>query len=77
MDLIQNQDLMGFNQYLSNEQNTICGRHPICVFLEILRNSRTSCKGQFVHYSQSQKMATRPRRDDSCVSYAAGVCMAC
>lgn len=77
MDLITQLDVKAFQRYLSAENNTICGRHPICVFLEMLNNSQTKCNLDFVHYSQSQMMPRHPGSQDSCVSYASGVCVAC
>ncbi|KAF4725952.1 Protein memo1, partial [Perkinsus olseni] len=38
MALIEKQDFEGFKRYLQMTGNTICGRHPISVLLEILRN---------------------------------------
>lgn len=74
MDLITCQDCGSFQSYLQKHENTICGRHPICVFLEILRRSQVRCDVRFVHYSQSQAMPAEPRASQSCVSYASGVC---
>lgn len=76
MSFVSNQDVQGFQRYLEEQGNTICGRHPICVLLEILRHSRTQCTIRFVHYSHSQAMPSRPGPDDSCVAYAAGICEA-
>mmetsp|Transcript_23867 Transcript_23867/g.54331 ORF Transcript_23867/g.54331 Transcript_23867/m.54331 type:complete len:336 (+) Transcript_23867:2-1009(+) len=79
MELIEAQDSPGFRRYLENCQNTICGRNPIAILLEILRQrpqmfpSCPQLRCEFVHYSQSQTMPTRPSANDSCVSYAAGV----
>lgn len=74
MDLIARQDAEGFSKYLQTSGNTICGRNPILIFMEILRNSRNKHQVEFVHYSQSNEVPSIPSRDDSCVSYAAGVC---
>jgi MEMO1 family protein len=35
MKLIENLDAPGFAAYLSEHKNTICGRHPIAVFLNV------------------------------------------
>jgi len=67
-------DLEAFRRYLDSEKNTICGRHPICVFLEILKRSHSNCDVSFLHYSQSQLMPVEERPTESCVSYASGVC---
>jgi AmmeMemoRadiSam system protein B len=75
MRYIVEQDIDGFQTYLSRLQNTICGRHPICVFLEVLRCvPELGCKVHFVHYSQSHEISARPRRSESCVAYASGLC---
>jgi len=76
MDLITTQDLRAFHSYLSSHRNTICGRHPICVFLAMLQFSSVKCDINFAHYSQSQEMPNDPRPNDSCVSYAAGIAVA-
>jgi len=75
MRYIVQQDVTGFQSYLTRLQNTICGRHPICVFLEILRRvPELGCEVHFAHYSQSQEVPAKPRRSESCVAYAAGLC---
>lgn len=74
MDHITAQDLKSFQRYLGEHKNTICGRHPICVFLEILQRCRVKCDMRFVHYSQSQEMRRDPRPTDTCVAYASAVC---
>ena len=74
MELISRQDTEGFSKYLQTTGNTICGRYPILILMEILRNSRTKHQLEFLHYSQSNPLPMFPSRDDSCVSYAAGVC---
>lgn len=40
MRLIERQDGPGFRRYLSRTRNTICGRYPISLFLEVLRQLR-------------------------------------
>jgi AmmeMemoRadiSam system protein B len=74
MNLIERQDLVGFRRYLQEEQNTICGQHPICVLLEILNLCREQHNAgcTFLHYSQSSQL-TKNCHDDSCVSYASGI----
>lgn len=67
MDIIETGDPDSFKQYLLEYENTICGRHPISVFLHMLRNSSTKIKIKFLRYEQSsQCKSTR----DSSVSYA-------
>jgi MEMO1 family protein len=72
--LIEQQDAEGLAKYLQSTGNTICGRHPIQVLLEVLRNSCGRHKLEFVHYSQSGVLPVEITRDDSSVSYAAAVC---
>jgi AmmeMemoRadiSam system protein B len=80
MDLIEAQDVDRFRAYLEQEQNTICGQHPICVLLETMRASKASqgpnCRVQFLNYSQSSELPVGPGRDVSCVSYASAVVVA-
>ena len=65
---IENQDSDGFVGYLADTKNTICGRHPITVFLEALKFSGLSTVTKFVKYAQSSKVQYK---NDSSVSYAA------
>jgi len=37
MDLIEAQDPEGFHHYLEVTENTICGRHPIAVFMNAIK----------------------------------------
>lgn len=55
MNLIQNHDFGGFEKYINSSKNTICGRHPIFIFLKIVENSqlKEKLKTKFVKYSQS------------------------
>jgi len=39
MKLIENLDADGFHAYLANYKNTICGRHPIGVLLNVSKLS--------------------------------------
>ncbi|XP_044463645.1 protein MEMO1-like isoform X2 [Mangifera indica] len=67
MDIIETGDPDAFKQYLLEYDNTICGRHPISVFLHMLRHCSTKIKIKFLRYEQSsQCKSTR----DSSVSYA-------
>ena len=84
MRLIEQQDGPRFRAYLSATKNTICGRFPISLFLEVLRQLREEGGGgdpssslpplrhsvKFVAYDQSQRVA---RRSESSVSYAAAL----
>ena len=38
MDIIESMDPVTFSEYLKKYQNTICGRHPIGVLLNVSRN---------------------------------------
>jgi hypothetical protein len=67
MDIIETGDPDSFKKYLSETDNTICGRHPISVFLHMLRKCSTKIKVKFVRYEQSSQC--RSTRDSS-VSYA-------
>jgi len=44
MDAIEQQDQKKFNDYLKMTENTICGWHPIGVFLAILQNAGLETK---------------------------------
>jgi len=70
MKYIENLDRSSFYSYLERYYNTICGRHPIGIFLNVMDQigSETS-SFKFHNYAQSSKCI---RSDDSSVSYAAG-----
>mmetsp|Transcript_33196 Transcript_33196/g.76675 ORF Transcript_33196/g.76675 Transcript_33196/m.76675 type:complete len:328 (+) Transcript_33196:99-1082(+) len=76
MELIQRQDAGAFRAYLKREGNTICGRHPILVLLEMLsaRTSRAEMGVDFVKYAQSSAMPGMPPPRSASVSYACAVC---
>ncbi|KAL4180108.1 hypothetical protein AMTRI_Chr13g90480 [Amborella trichopoda] len=67
MDIIETGDADAFKQYLLEYDNTICGRHPISVFLHMLRNCSTKVKISFIRYEQSSQCKSMR---DSSVSYA-------
>jgi len=67
MSIIEQKDCRQFYDYLQRTENTICGRHPICVYLRALPGDR---RVKFVQYAQSS--AAR-NRNDSSVSYASAV----
>ncbi|KAM7258571.1 hypothetical protein ACFE04_014312 [Oxalis oulophora] len=67
MDIIETGDPDAFKQYLKKYDNTICGRHPIAVFLHMVRNSATKIKIKFLRYEQSSQCKSMR---DSSVSYA-------
>ena len=70
MDLIELQRPGAFADYLREYSNTICGRHPISVWLHSLKGSALAHEVRFVKYAQSEK--ARSTRDNS-VSYAGAV----
>ncbi|KAK9130575.1 hypothetical protein Sjap_011062 [Stephania japonica] len=67
MDIIETGDPDAFKEYLSAYDNTICGRHPISVFLHMLKKCEAKIKINFLWYEQSSKCETMR---DSSVSYA-------
>mmetsp|Transcript_4930 Transcript_4930/g.10235 ORF Transcript_4930/g.10235 Transcript_4930/m.10235 type:complete len:318 (+) Transcript_4930:150-1103(+) len=70
MDLIANQDIQGFNNYISETRNTICGRHPIGVMLNALHFASHDYNVTFTQYAQSSPCKSK---SDSSVSYASAV----
>lgn len=72
MDAIARLEPQAFNDYLKRTQNTICGRHPICVMLQAAEHFRQMNNHwgelHFLHYSQSNQCR---HSSDSSVSYAA------
>ena len=70
MNLIQKHDSKGFEKYVKQTKNTICGRHPIAVFLSILDHTKLKIKTQFVKYAQSEQVKSK---NSSSVSYASSV----
>ncbi|KAL1215131.1 hypothetical protein V5N11_028594 [Cardamine amara subsp. amara] len=67
MDIIETGDPDAFKKYLKKFQNTICGRHPISVFLHMLKHSSSKVKINFLQYKQSSQCKNM---EDSSVSYA-------
>ncbi|KAI8806570.1 MEMO1 family [Cladochytrium replicatum] len=75
MKLIEDLDVQGFAQYLRRTRNTICGRHPIGVLLNALKdayggeveNLRQGLQCRFLRYAQSSRVVSER---DSSVSYA-------
>ncbi|KAK4758684.1 hypothetical protein SAY87_019985 [Trapa incisa] len=67
MDIIEMGDPDTFKQYLTEYDNTICGRHPISVFLHMLKNCSAKIKIKFLRYEQSSQCKSMR---DSSVSYA-------
>eukprot|EP01108_Squamamoeba_japonica_P007942 TRINITY_DN6903_c0_g1_i1.p4 TRINITY_DN6903_c0_g1~~TRINITY_DN6903_c0_g1_i1.p4 ORF type:complete len:178 (-),score=87.72 TRINITY_DN6903_c0_g1_i1:39-572(-) len=75
MELIESLDADAFYQFVRKTGVTICGRHPIHVLLRLvqLHERDTRFDVRFLDYKQSSKAE---HRDDSSVSYAAGVLFA-
>lgn len=73
MDIIETGDADAFKQYLQEFDNTICGRHPISVFLHMLRNCSTKINIAFLQYEQSSQCQNMR---DSSVSYASAAAKA-
>lgn len=80
---VQKNDIAIWYNYLNTTHNTICGRHPISVYLnsiiynQLINNINSStdkCNIIFVAYTQSSHCQSK---HDSSVSYGAGVCMQC
>lgn len=74
MDLIELQRPGAFADYLRESSNTICGRHPIAVWLNALvansENGAEDLDVRFVRYAQSSRARSE---NDSSVSYASAV----
>ena len=56
-----------FEQYLKQTQNTICGRNPILLVLEVIELAKMKSKIELLHYKQSGMIKSLK---DSSVSYA-------
>lgn len=72
MDLIETLNPEAFTEYLRKYQNTICGRHPISVFLQaitFLAKQNYQMNFKFLRYAQSNNVNDQ---NDSSVSYASG-----
>lgn len=69
---IQNHDFKAFEKYISTTKNTICGRHPIFIFLKIIEHSslKEKVKTKFVKYAQSEQVKIPSK---SSVSYASAI----
>jgi MEMO1 family protein len=70
MDLIEQLNPEPFVDYLRKYQNTVCGRHPISIFLQTiaaLRRQNCQLSMKFLRYAQSNQVTNQ---SDSSVSYA-------
>ena len=61
MELIEKQNLKGFQDYLNEYKNTICGRNPICVLLATIEYCEKNKAGakfetKFIKYAQSSEI---------------------
>lgn len=66
--LIEEQNADAFSQYLEDTDNTICGRHPIGVFLFALKKANFETKTEMLHYAQSGHI--KRKQNQSSVSYS-------
>ncbi|CAH8566716.1 unnamed protein product [Dicrocoelium dendriticum] len=73
MSAIERLSPADFTNYLSQYGNTICGRHPIGIFLNCVgalqERSNMTCDFKFLKYAQSERCHSM---NESSVSYAAG-----
>ena len=66
MDIIERMDPAGFTTYLKQYGNTICGRHPIGVFLNMIAEIRAGMSNgyrmdlKFLKYAQSSQVRLIP-----------------
>jgi AmmeMemoRadiSam system protein B len=71
MNLIAAGDPLAFVAYLKKTKNTICGRHPITIFMWAMHYAKIEHKKPFAveptHYEQSSQCVNK---SDSSVSYA-------
>jgi len=74
MEKIEMQDPGAFTLYLRQTRNTICGRHPINVWLQAIKENKLQGNQkldiEFVRYAQSSQVKAR---NESSVSYASAV----
>mmetsp|Transcript_10655 Transcript_10655/g.27895 ORF Transcript_10655/g.27895 Transcript_10655/m.27895 type:complete len:99 (+) Transcript_10655:321-617(+) len=70
MAAIESGDVDEFYRYLDETDNTICGRHPISILMQILRlvREQQEFRVTFNAYAQSSRVKTKR---ESSVSYAA------
>ena len=66
MDIIEEQDGKKFVEYWNETKNNICGRHPIAVFLEALKESGLDTTTKFVNVDHTCKINSK---EDSSVTY--------
>jgi len=74
MSIIEEMNPQKFVSYLKETKNTICGRHPIAVFLQAvlaLQEKNVPHIIEFTKYAQSSQCVDL---EDSSVSYASAIC---
>ena len=72
MRIIEAKDADGFERYLAEKKNTICGRHPIGVYLRALEKSAGFAE-RIVAFTRYEQSSRARGYDDSSVSYASAV----
>lgn len=72
MKIIEAKDPDAFTEYLRAYENTICGRHPISVFLQMLQSSESADRMTIAFTRYEQSSACKGYQDSS-VSYASAV----
>lgn len=72
MIAIQNHNYKQFEKHINSSKNTICGRHPLYIFLKIIEKSslKAQLKTKFVKYAQSEQVKDPSK---SSVSYASSI----
>jgi AmmeMemoRadiSam system protein B len=74
MSHIELQEPGAFAKYIRETQNTVCGRHPVAVWMHAIRHNKDmgveELEVKFVRYAQSSKVTSMY---DSSVSYASAV----
>lgn len=71
LDAITSNDPTAFKQYLDDTANTICGREPILIAMDILKKTSPQGTWRWLHYSQSSQVMDASSKESS-VSYVAG-----
>lgn len=74
MGIIEEINPPKFVAYLKETKNTICGRHPISVFLQAVAALKEKNMEHVIEFTQYAQSSQCVNPDDSSVSYAAAVC---
>ena len=72
MRTIEAKDAEAFAAYLAETRNTICGRHPLGVFLRALERSR-GFRDRAIRFTRYEQSGRAEGYRDSSVSYASAV----